>query len=131
VFVGRPYSSGRHLRICSGSADPRLWGPRLFASKNHKSHEEESALGFGGAGSAELCAFQHYSAVLNMGTSTMILTSKNRIPWTDEEPQTNAKNTTATRLDYKDTTGKPHHTHEKSRYRHDQKGFLEIEGTSD
>ena len=27
-----------------------------------------------------------------MGTSTMILTSKNKIPWTDEEPQTNAKN---------------------------------------
>ena len=32
------------------------------------------------------------SAVLNMGTSTMILTSKHEIPWTDEEPQTNANN---------------------------------------
>jgi hypothetical protein len=39
-----------------------------------------------------MCAFQHYSAVLNMATLTMILTSKNKIPWTDEEPQTNAKN---------------------------------------
>jgi hypothetical protein len=27
-----------------------------------------------------------------MATSTMILTSENKIPWTDEEPQTNAKN---------------------------------------
>jgi hypothetical protein len=44
------------------------------------------------AGSAELCAFQHYSAVLNIGTSTLILTSKHKIPWTEEEPQTNAKN---------------------------------------
>src|ERR1700693_1388783 len=33
----------------------------------------------GEAGSEELCVFQHYSAVLNMGTSTMILTSKNKI----------------------------------------------------
>ena len=32
------------------------------------------------------------SAVLNMETSTMILASKHEIPWTDEEPQTNAKN---------------------------------------
>jgi hypothetical protein len=34
-------------------------------------------------------------------------------------------------LDYKDTTGNPHHTHEKSRYRHDQRAFIKIEGTSD
>ncbi len=32
------------------------------------------------------------SAVLKMGTSTRIITSKHEIPWTDEEPQTNAKN---------------------------------------
>src|SRR5208283_3571064 len=30
--------------------------------------------------------------VLNMGTSTMILTSKQEIPRTDEEPPTNAQN---------------------------------------
>jgi hypothetical protein len=47
VFMRRADSSGRHPRICSGSADPRLWGPRFFRSKNHKSHEEESALGLG------------------------------------------------------------------------------------
>jgi hypothetical protein len=102
AFVGPIYTNQlmSHPRMCSGSADPRLWGPRFFRSKNHKSHEEESALGLGGVGSAELCAFQHYSAVLNMATSTMILTSKNKIPWMDEEPQTNAKNAyvCATRL---------------------------------
>jgi hypothetical protein len=32
------------------------------------------------------------SAALNMETPTMILTSKHEIPWTDEEPQTNAEN---------------------------------------
>jgi hypothetical protein len=44
------------------------------------------------AGSAELCTFQHYSAVLNIGTLSTILTSTNKIPSTDEEPQTNANN---------------------------------------
>jgi hypothetical protein len=29
------------------SADPRSWGPRFFGSKDHKSQEQESALGFG------------------------------------------------------------------------------------
>jgi hypothetical protein len=32
------------------------------------------------------------SAVLNMQTATIMLTPKHDLPWTDEEPQTNAKN---------------------------------------
>jgi len=42
------------------------------------------------------------SAVLNIGTSTMILTSKHEPRWTREEPQTDAKNACvcATRFQY-------------------------------
>jgi hypothetical protein len=53
VFMRRPDSSGRHPRMCSGSADPRLWDRRFFRIKNRKSHEEESALGFGGSEAKE------------------------------------------------------------------------------
>ena len=38
------------------------------------------------------------SAVLNMETSTVILVSKDEIPWTPEEPQTDAQNACATLL---------------------------------
>jgi len=41
-FVGRIHKRQYlcHPRRCSGSADPRRWGPRFFRRENHKSPKQ-------------------------------------------------------------------------------------------